>query len=102
MYLSKQMFEELAGDQKDAALAAGQLPGQVSWRFIDEPCWGCAAGLPGKFPNGTIDTCEGRDATGFLRCGRRQGSSRVVGEDVKSVCSKTIDSCDKCKSPKDT
>ena len=45
MYLSKQMFEELAGDQKDAALAAGQLPGQVSWRFIYEPCWGCAAGV---------------------------------------------------------
>lgn len=87
------MFETLAGDDISGALKNGRLSDQVQWRFTEQPCWACVAGLPGKNINGTVDSCEGHDASGFLRCGRRHGSKRIVGANAAQVCSQQFDSC---------
>lgn len=43
IYLTLSVFKGLSlGDQK--VLTSGRLPGPVSWRFIQEPCWACEAG----------------------------------------------------------
>jgi len=43
IYLSKQMFEELAGKNSAGALDSGHLD-QVEWRKVIPPCWGLWAG----------------------------------------------------------
>jgi hypothetical protein len=93
MYLSKQLFMQMAGKQRDQALNAGRLPNAIQWRFIDMPCWGCYAGLPGVTLNGTVDSCQGYDSMGFLRCGNMTGSDRIVGAAADFVCNQNVGSC---------
>ncbi|PWN33406.1 uncharacterized protein FA14DRAFT_185181 [Meira miltonrushii] len=92
IFLSKQMFEELAGKDEEGALNAGHLD-QVEWRKVVSPCFGLYAGLPGKYPNGTIDPGFGEDSNGFLRCGRKTGDDRLVGPDIAKVCNHDIKDC---------
>ncbi|PWN33403.1 uncharacterized protein FA14DRAFT_185177 [Meira miltonrushii] len=94
LFLSKRAFEQLAGNQRQAALAAGHLEGNVTWNFITESCWGCYAGFPGKLLDGSTDPCTGQDSAGFLRCGRKGGAQRIVGAESAEVCNIDIQTCD--------
>ncbi|PWN33404.1 uncharacterized protein FA14DRAFT_185179 [Meira miltonrushii] len=91
VYLSKEVFVELAGDDSSTALQKGRLSGDLQWRFIIEPCKGCAMGYPGIFLNGTTDPCTGHDSHGLLRCGR----SNLSGQDVNKVCNANVQTCPK-------
>ncbi|UZJ55140.1 hypothetical protein CBS101457_004460 [Exobasidium rhododendri] len=95
IFLGKQVFEELAGKNKDKALEDGHISGEVLWNFSSEPCWGCAAGLPGKLPDGKEDTCEGQDNAGNTRCGRRRGNDRILGASSAFICNQQVDTCEK-------
>ena len=92
IYLSKQMFIELAGKDANGAIQSGHLD-QVEWRKVTPPCFGLWAGLPGKMPDGSPDNGQGQDTNGFLRCGKKTGEDRVVGADVAKVCNKNIKDC---------
>ncbi|CAO1615934.1 unnamed protein product [Parajaminaea phylloscopi] len=86
IYLTLAAFSSLAlGDKK--IIDKGRLPGPVVWRFIDEPCWGCEAGLPGLKPHNEKDTCEGPDSWGIERHGRKEGDQRVKGAVAGEACS---------------
>jgi len=94
LFLSKRAFEQVAGNQRSAALAAGHLEANITWHFIVEPCWACQAGFPGKLLNGTSDACIGQDVDGFLRCGRKHGDQRIIGNESGEVCNVDIDTCE--------
>lgn len=93
IYLSKRVFEQLAGKQRKELVANGSLPDSVMWNFIAAPCWTCYAGLPSVLPDGTKDNCTGQDNMGFTRCGRKMGGERIVGAASAFVCNQQVDSC---------
>lgn len=88
--VTKQTFEILAGKGVKKALDDGHLPGSILFRFIEEPCWACNAGLPGMLPNGTKDDCTGEDYLGYPRCGRKSGNDRVLGPHAALVCNRNF------------
>lgn len=91
VYLSKEVFVELAGDDSQTALQKGHLDSALEWRYIVEPCKGCAMGYKGIFLNGTDDPCTGYDSYGLLRCGR----NNLSGQDVNNVCNANVKTCPK-------
>ncbi|UZJ53582.1 hypothetical protein CBS101457_002902 [Exobasidium rhododendri] len=97
VYVSVQVFKQLAGVNADKALNDGRIGNDLEWRFIKTPCWACKGGSPpGHLPNGENDNCLGHDLDGFQRCGRMTGNQRVVGPAVSKYCNKEY-SCPKPK-----
>lgn len=89
VFLSKEVFVELAGDKSEEALQKGRLDSNLRWRFVIEPCKGCAMGMPGIFLNGTKDSCTGLDSNGLLRCGRKNLSA----QEANQACNANVKSC---------
>lgn len=92
LYLSLAAYSVLA-NHDPAIIAKGRLPAPVQWSFIQEPCWACEQGLPGKQPDGSPDHCTSIDNRGEMRHGRKP-STKLVGAPTSQSC--------KAKSPADS
>ncbi|PWN21030.1 hypothetical protein BCV69DRAFT_312300 [Microstroma glucosiphilum] len=84
LYLSLAAYSVLAGND-EKVIKAGRLPHPVQWSFIQEPCWACEQGLPGKQPDGSPDHCTSLDNRGEMRHGRKP-TTKLVGAPKGTEC----------------
>lgn len=74
-----------------AIIKANSLPTPAIWRFVQEPCWACEAGLKGISPTGKPDDCHGPDSFGIMRNGRKTGKSVRKGHAAAVHCASVVD-----------